>query len=161
MMFFTLLALPLAASPTSAKEQHDGEVARFSLDIPMRQEMTIAQPDGTVGVIGIEPMEPVPSKLLRSNINLGNGTGTWKFYYYTAILNTSYRVQVNNYRITRCFDNYSSGIGVVVDSCTLKWGSTWSQQTTRHHEELFNASDTRFLNGNIEGHSLVTSVYYG
>jgi hypothetical protein len=132
----------------------------FSLEIPEKQEVVLTEPDGSTTIVGIEP---VPTNSLMSTIALGNGTGAWKVYWYTAALNTSYQVQISNYNIIRCFDNYSSGVGIAIDECTLSWGSKWSQQTTRHHETVsgLNVSSTRFLNGNISGHSLVTSVNYG
>lgn len=130
------------------------EVA-FDLDSNAAQEETVTLPDGTTGTIGIAPLPKT-----RASYDLGNGTGDWKVYYYTAVLNTGYFVHISNYRITKAYDNHYSGAGCVIDSCTLSYGSTWSTQTTKAHEILtgIRVSEMRILKGNISGHSLITSV---
>ncbi|ERI06605.1 DUF5626 family protein [Atopobium sp. oral taxon 810] len=158
-IFGVVLFCPLSAQAQEGKviEQN------FSLDIHRPQETVVTLQDGTTGTLGIRPVNesPLLEFSLMSTIPLGNGNGTWEVYWYTGVLNTSYHLKTKNYKITRCYDNYCSGVGIVIDSCTLNWGSKWSQQTTRHHLVTYSVSDTRFLNGNISGHNLVTSVYYG
>lgn len=139
---------------TNALAQESGASVTFDLSTPAQQQQVVRLDDGTVGVLGIMPAEGV--QLLDSD--LGSGTGSWKVYWYTGVLNTSYMVSIKNYSITRCYDNYSQGIGVIVDSCTLSWGSKYSTQTTRYHENFVGTSDTRLLKGNISGTKLITSV---
>lgn len=158
-LFMAMVSALIIFAPKPALASNDNTIA-VDINSKNAQEITVSLPDGTEGALGLAPVNNPPT-LTRASYDLGNGSGTWKVYWYTAVLNTSYMVQINNYNIVRCYDNYSSGIGVLIDSCTLNWGSKWSTQTTRHHEPILQTSDTRFLKGNISESQLVTSVHYG
>lgn len=128
--------------------------AVFDLTTMTKQEQQVTLEDGTVGTLGVQPtISPI-----RPLSSLGNGYGSWKIYWYTGVLNTSYMIDVKNYCINKCYDNYANGIGVVVDHSELNWDSKWSSQTTRYHEDFFTTFDTRILTGKIQGTELVTYV---
>ena len=128
--------------------------AQFDLSVPVKQEQEFELNGGERAVLGIEPQ----IQLVQPLASLGNGYGSWKVYWYTGVLNTSYMIDVKNYSITNCYDNYTSGFGVVVDSSYLDWNSKWSSQTTRYHEDIFTTFDTRILTGTIQGTELITKI---
>lgn len=150
---FSLLVL----SPSYAIARETTGQASFDLNSLTPQSQVVTLSDGTTGELGIIPSNgPVP----YGTISLGNGNGTWTVYWNTGMLNTSYKINVSSYRITRAYEPITSTVGAVVDGVSLTRTSTTSTMTTRYHEILtpLQASDTRILRGNISGTNLVTSV---
>lgn len=147
-MVFCALTVQTAFAANLSSDAH------FDLTVPTKQEQRVILEDGTVGTLGAEPV----MSLVQPLTSLGNGYGAWKVYWYTGILNTSYMIDVSNYSITNCYDNYTMGFAVVVDWSELNWNTKWSSQTTRYHEDIVGTFDTRILTGKIQGTELITSV---
>lgn len=146
-----LIALPQQAVASSEA------TATVDLNNPAPQEVPVTLPDGSNGTLGIEPVL-TNDLFTRASYDLGRGNGTWNVYWNTGLLNTGYTIEVKNYNIVRCYDNYTSGLGMLIDSSSLNWGAKWSTQTTRYHEPVFQSSSTRFLKGNISGTRLITII---
>ncbi|MFC5773417.1 DUF5626 family protein [Ectobacillus antri] len=75
---------------------------QFDLSRLEKQEKSVYSENGEyLGVVGIEPLEPTSTPVINpkdpiqyGQYNLGNGSSTWKIYWYSASVNFSYKLDL-------------------------------------------------------------------
>ncbi|MDJ1121028.1 DUF5626 family protein [Olsenella sp. YH-ols2217] len=88
------------ATPAQAKTLS----ATFDLETLQPQSKTFVLEDGTKGELGISPV------VYPAFFDMGSGKHTYTVYWNTGTLNTSFKIDIDNYRITRGYDKTFSGI---------------------------------------------------
>lgn len=115
-VFSVLLFSSIFVQKASASELTDVDVdevvKNFDLSKFETQEETFIDENGQEVTIGIEPEIGITP---YSTETLPMGKSTWKIYWYTAVVNQFYRIDVNrtssSTKITNAYDLDVSGIG--------------------------------------------------
>ena len=125
----------------------------FDLGKGENQEKQVVMSDGTIATVGITPADNQICPF--ANYNLGNGSGTWKVYWYTGVLNSEDWIDIKNYRIVWGYDYRSTAVGLNIYNQSLRYGNSWSTYRCDFNGVF---SGSRILHGDISGHELVTSI---
>ena len=150
---FAVNALPVLAEEAPKQE---GEFVEVDFDLSKRetQEVEVTLPGGEKGVLGISPVEnegPVPLEYYE------NASGEWRIYWYTAIVNLEYRINISNHKITDAWGLNYWTIGVTTSGGGVTFASTRACGYVDY--TLFGLGSTRLsVYAQMEGTTLHTYV---
>lgn len=138
------------------EQAESGEVA-FDLSKREAQTFTVTNPDGSKDTFGIEPVQQTRS---TDSQYLGDGSGTWKAFWYTGPVNLSFYITTENYQITSCYGAFAGGIGssIAVEFTGgpyLSWSAYQCIYNVYYRELAFGTSAQKVIVGNIQGSYLV------
>lgn len=81
-------------------------------------------------------------------------------------MNIHFWIRVDGYAISYCYDKWAGAAStsiysIVIDWTNLDWGSSWCRMATKYHDSGFGISETKFIDGNINGTNLVYTYWIG
>lgn len=151
---------PLCTRTVAAlAEEQPFEAGRIAFDLskPEAQTYTVVGADGTEETFGVEPVAQSRSS---DSQYLGNGSGTWRAFWYTGALNLSFYVTTENYQITSCYGAFAGGIGSsvameITSGPYLSWTAYQCIYNVYYQELAFGTRGQKVITGNIQGSYLV------
>lgn len=129
----------------------------FDLENHSAQEQKINLANGEEAIIGLEYI-PRPV-VYGDHGNYELSDGTWKIYWYTAVVNCQYYIDISNSKIVDAYEPWYLCVGVSATGHDLTYTSTKASLFVTFQTPIWDlVSWNGYLNARIEGNRLITSV---
>lgn len=136
----------------------EASFVKFDLSNPVEQHQVITTPNGDIINIRITPETNEIVPYYSEKHDLGNGYGTWNVEWNNVTINSSFKIDIENYRIVDAYANAYTSVAVDIKDCTLTFSSKRAEQTIHYSDLAGWTTDTRILWASISGTTLTTGI---
>ena len=123
-----------------------------------KQEQVVILETGEEVTVGIE-FTPAPKQRETETNRYDVSDGEWKIYFYTGLGNFSYKIYINNNRITNAYEPWYLTVGVNCTGATLSYTATRATMYCTFATPIWDiVTWSGYIFATIQGDDLVISI---